>query len=48
VALGKTLIDETTVIAISPQSPLGVKLMGLCVHDEVEINGNEYRVEDIM
>jgi transcription elongation GreA/GreB family factor len=48
VALGKAIIDEIAVIAISAQSPLGAKLMGLCVNDEVEINGNEYRVEDIL
>jgi transcription elongation GreA/GreB family factor len=47
VALGKAIIDEIIVIAISPQSPLGAKLMGLCVNDKVEINGNEYKVEEI-
>jgi transcription elongation GreA/GreB family factor len=48
VALGKAVIDEKIVIAISPQSPLGAKLMGLCVNEKVEINGNEYRVEELI
>jgi transcription elongation GreA/GreB family factor len=48
VALGKALVNEVPVIAISPQSPLGAKLVGLCVHDAVEINGNEYLVEKIL
>jgi transcription elongation GreA/GreB family factor len=48
VALGKAVVDEVAVIAISPQSPLGAKLMGLCVQDAVEINGNKYLVEAIL
>jgi transcription elongation GreA/GreB family factor len=48
VALGKAVVDDVAVIAISPQSPLGIKLMGLCVHDKVEINGNAYLVEEIL
>ncbi len=48
VALGKAVVDDMAVIAISPQSPLGAKLMGLCVHESVEINGNVYLVEEIL
>ncbi len=48
VALGKAVVDEVAIIAISPQSPLGAKLMGLCVHDALEINGNAYLVEEIL
>jgi transcription elongation GreA/GreB family factor len=48
VALGKAVVDDISVIAISPQSPLGAKLMGLCVYDAVEINGNAYSVEEIL
>jgi transcription elongation GreA/GreB family factor len=48
VALGKAVEDDVAVIAISPQSPLGAKFMGLCVHDAVEINGNAYLVEAIL
>ena len=48
VALGKILVDDVTVIAISPQSPLGAKLMGLNIHESVEINGNVYLIEEIV
>jgi hypothetical protein len=48
VALGKAVVDDVVVIAISPQSPLGAKLMGSCVHNAVEINGNAYLVEKIL
>ncbi len=48
VALGKAVVDDISVIAISPRSPLGVKLMGLCTHESVDINGNAYLVEDIL
>ena len=47
IALGKLIIDGETVIAISPQSPLGAKLMGRCVHDTVTINTHTYFVESI-
>ena len=47
VALGKIIIDGETVMAISPQSPLGAKLMGRCVHDTVTINTHIYLVESI-
>ncbi len=48
VAMGKAVVDKIAVMAISPQSPLGAKLMGLCVHDAVEINGNVYVVQEIL
>jgi transcription elongation GreA/GreB family factor len=48
VALGKALINDITVIAISPQSPLGAKLMGSCVNDTIEINTNVYLIEEIL
>ena len=47
VALGKLIIDGETVMAISPQSPLGAKLMGCCVHYTVTINTHTYLVESI-
>ncbi len=47
VALGKLIFDGETVMAISPQSPLGIKLMGCCVHDTVTINAHTYLVESI-
>lgn len=48
VALGKSMIDDIPVIAISPQSPLGAKLIGLKENDTAEINGIIYTVESII
>lgn len=47
VALGKLVIDGETVMAISPQSPLGAKLIGSCVNESVTINAHTYLVESI-
>ena len=47
VALSKAVIKNITVIALSPQSPLGQKLMELKVSDVVEINNVEYVIESI-
>ena len=47
VALGKLVIGGETVMAISPQSPLGAKLMGSCVNESVTINAYTYLVESI-
>lgn len=47
VALGKAVIDENTVIALSPQSPLGQKLLGLKAGESAEINNNRYIIESI-
>ena len=46
-ALGKTEIEHTNVIALSPQSPLGQKLMGLKTGDVAAINNIEYIIEGI-
>lgn len=45
IALGKTVIDDNAVIALSPQSPLGQKLMGLKAGDAAIINKVEYNIE---
>jgi transcription elongation GreA/GreB family factor len=47
VALGKIVVDEKTVMALSPKSPLGVKLMGLKANDSTEINGTNYTVKGL-
>jgi hypothetical protein len=47
IALGKTTIGEITVTALSPQSPLGIKLMGLSAGDVAEINNTKYIIESI-
>ena len=48
IALGKATIDDTAVIALSPQSPLGIKIMGLTVADVAEVNNNRYVIESIV
>ena len=47
VALGKINTAGIDVIALSPQSPLGEKMMGLVVGDTAEMNGNFYLIEAI-
>jgi hypothetical protein len=47
-ALPKISIDGITIIALSPQSPLGNKLMGNKVGFTFEINGTKYLIESIV
>ena len=47
VALGKAQIDNINVIALSPQSPLGQRLMGLKAGEAATINNVEYVIEAI-
>ncbi len=47
VALGKIIIDDKTIFALSPAAPLGQKLMGHKTGDTVEMNGNKYKIESI-
>ena len=47
-ALTKINVDGTSVIALSPQSPLGVKLMGEEVGFEFEINGTKYTIQTVV
>ncbi|WP_396193917.1 hypothetical protein [Flavobacterium sp.] len=46
-ALPKITVDGQTVFAISPQSPLGTKLMGNGVGYSTEINGKPYFIEAV-
>lgn len=46
-ALPKITIDGTSIIALSPQSPLGTKLMGMEVGGIFEISGTKYTIEEI-
>jgi len=46
-ALPKITVDNKTIIAVSPQSPLGSKLMGNEVGYEFEINGTKYTIQTI-
>ncbi|MEI7736383.1 MAG: hypothetical protein WCI49_13015 [Ferruginibacter sp.] len=46
-ALGKISFEGQTVIALSPQSPLGKKLIGNKAGDTAAVNGIEYLIEKI-
>jgi transcription elongation GreA/GreB family factor len=46
-ALPKVTIDQSVIIAVSPQSPLGSKLMGNSVGFSFEINKSKFTVENI-
>jgi hypothetical protein len=46
-ALPKINVDSVNVIALSPQSPLGNKLMGNKVGFTFEINGTKYLIQNI-
>jgi hypothetical protein len=47
VALGKAVVDGVNVIALSVQSPLGAKFMGLKAGDTVSQNNILYTIESI-
>lgn len=47
IASGKAEIENIIVIALSPQSPLGQKLMGLKTGEAAAINNVEYIIESI-
>nr|WP_294775404.1 GreA/GreB family elongation factor [uncultured Flavobacterium sp.] len=46
-ALPKITINDQTIFALSPQSPLGSQLMGNQVGDSVSVNGKNYTIESI-
>lgn len=46
-ALGKAMVENITVMALSPQSPLGQKLMGLKAGATAAINDIDYVIESI-
>jgi len=47
VALGKAVIDDCNIIALSAQSPLGKTLMGLIKGEQVSFNQTQFVIEDI-
>jgi hypothetical protein len=47
-ALPKINIEGVNVIALSPQSPLGNKLMGNVAGFTFEINGTTYKIEETL
>ena len=46
-ALPKITVDNTTVIALSPQSPLGSKLMGMQAGDTFQVGTTGYTIEEV-
>lgn len=46
-ALPKITIDEITVLSLSPQSPLGSKIMGKEVGFAFEMNGTKYAINEV-
>ncbi len=46
-ALPKIQLENKTIIAVSPQSPLGSQLMGKSLGDEVVINSNRFQIKSI-
>lgn len=46
-ALPKITIDGKVIFAVSPQSPLGSKLLGNQIDFSFEINGTKYLIENI-
>ena len=47
VALPKIAIENQNIFAISPQSPLGIQLMGKQIGFDFEMNGTKYTIEKI-
>ena len=47
IALGKISVEHQQIIALSPQSPLGLKLVGAKINDEIELNNLKYVIESI-
>jgi hypothetical protein len=47
IALGKMSVENIAVIALSPQSPLGSKLMQLKATESVTVNGATYIIEKV-
>ena len=46
-ALPKIQLENKTIIAVSPQSPLGSQLIGKSLGDEVLINNNRFQIKAI-
>jgi transcription elongation GreA/GreB family factor len=48
VAAGKIEMDGTTVFVLSPASPIGKKLLGLTVGEQMEFNGQVYKIKEVL
>ena len=47
IGLGKISVEDKNVFAVSPQSPIGIKLLGKKENDAVEMNGVKYKIEKL-
>ena len=47
IAIGKIDVDNISVIILSSQSPLGIKLMGLQVGETATINNTNYLIDSL-
>lgn len=47
IALGKADVEGIAVTALSPESPLGIKMIGLSAGNTAEINQAKYTIESI-
>jgi transcription elongation GreA/GreB family factor len=47
VALSRLIIDNVLVFALSAESPLGRKLLGVAIGDIVDFNNNSYIIEGV-
>ena len=48
VSAGTLMINNITFFAVSPASPIGLKLNGLKAGDSFDLNGKFYRIENII
>jgi transcription elongation GreA/GreB family factor len=46
-ALPKIQLENKTIIAVSPQSPLGSQLIGKKQHDMVDVNGTTFTIHEV-
>ena len=48
VAIGKIFVNDTNIIVLSPQSPLGFRVTGKRIGEVAEINGIRYKILEMM
>ncbi len=46
-ALPKITVEGKSILALSPQSPLGAMMMGKQVGDTFEVNGTKYAIQEV-
>jgi transcription elongation GreA/GreB family factor len=48
ISAGKIKVDNTEYIAVSAQSPIGMRLMGLSANQELNFNGMVYKIQEVI